>query len=93
MTDNNGLLAQFDKNSTEIVRISRTTYREHELVDLRCFYQDDQGAYQPTKKGLTLKPEVFAELVACSVKALDKLGLDVPELDGEHYAADLFGEE
>ena len=74
------ILSQFDKNSTEQIRISQTIFKGLDLIDVRCYYQDDKGELRPTKKGLMLKPQVFAELVAHSLKALDTLGIHVPDL-------------
>ena len=48
------LVAQFEKNATEVVRISLTEFRGRQLVDVRVYYTDDEGAYRPTRKGISL---------------------------------------
>ncbi|MGQ4810145.1 hypothetical protein NKDENANG_03593 [Candidatus Entotheonellaceae bacterium PAL068K] len=37
------VLAQFEKNATEVVRVSLTNFRGHKLIDLRVYYSDDKG--------------------------------------------------
>ncbi|MCZ6875177.1 MAG: transcriptional coactivator p15/PC4 family protein [bacterium] len=45
------VIAQFEKNATEVVRVSLTEFRGHKLIDLRVYYSDDEGQFKPTKKG------------------------------------------
>ena len=55
------LIAQFEKNATEVVRVSLTEYRGRKLVDVRVYYSDDEGQYRPTKKGVSLSVEVYPD--------------------------------
>ena len=46
---------QFTKNATEEVRASLTEYKGHKLIDLRIYYDpEDGGDRRPTKKGITI---------------------------------------
>jgi hypothetical protein len=56
------LVARIPKNPTEEVRISLTSYRGHELIDFRVFFQDEQGEWRPTKRGVSLSVDAFTEL-------------------------------
>ena len=56
------LIAQFEKNATEVVRVSLTEYRGRKLVDVRVHYSDDAGEYRPTKKGVSLSVDVYPDL-------------------------------
>jgi hypothetical protein len=56
------LVARIAKNPTEEVRVSLTSYRGHDLVDIRVFFQDEQGEWRPTKRGVSLSVDSFAEL-------------------------------
>ncbi|MCB0279682.1 MAG: transcriptional coactivator p15/PC4 family protein [Calditrichaeota bacterium] len=58
-----GLIHEIEKNSTEVIRFSRTEFRGKPLIDIRVFYQDDDGEYKPTKKGITFSPEIFDEFL------------------------------
>lgn len=67
------LVAKIAKNPTEEVRISLTSYRGHDLVDIRVFFQDEQGEWRPTKRGVSLSVDSFAELREAVAKAEEML--------------------
>ena len=67
------LVARIAKNPTEEVRISLTSYRGHDLVDIRVFFQDEQGEWRPTKRGVSLSVDSFSELREAVVKAEEML--------------------
>ena len=57
------VIARFEKNSFEEVRVSLTEFKGKELIDLRVYYQPDgEEEMRPTKKGITISPEKFSEL-------------------------------
>jgi len=41
------------KNSLERIRIQRSEYKGHELIDIRVYYEAENGEWKPTKKGIT----------------------------------------
>ena len=63
------LIAQFEKNATEVVRVSLTEYRKRKLVDVRVYYSDDEGQYRPT--GVSLSLEVYPDFKR-ALAALEK---------------------
>jgi hypothetical protein len=67
------LVARIAKNPTEEVRVSLTSYRGHDLVDIRVFFQDEQGEWRPTKRGVSLSVDSFSELRDAIVKAEEML--------------------
>jgi Transcriptional Coactivator p15 (PC4) len=67
------LVARIAKNPTEEVRVSLTSYRGYDLVDIRVFFQDEQGEWRPTKRGVSLSVDSFAELRDAVVKAEEML--------------------
>ena len=69
------IIAQFEKNATEVVRVSLTEYRGHKLIDLRVYYSDDEGQYRPTKKGVSLAVGLYADFKQAMV-ALEKVLLE-----------------
>jgi hypothetical protein len=69
------VIAQFEKNATEVVRVSLTEYRGHKLLDLRVYYSDDEGQYRPTKKGISLAVGLYAEFKQ-AMQALEKALLE-----------------
>lgn len=68
------LIAKFDKNATEEVRISLTEYKGHELMDLRVYYCPPDGEAVPTKKGITISIELYPELKEAILKLGEELG-------------------
>ena len=56
------IIAEFQKNAVEKVRVALRDYKGKRLIDLRIYYQDDAGEYQPTKKGIALTVEQWPEL-------------------------------
>ena len=75
------ILAEVPKNATEIIRLRHTTFNGIDLLDARVWTlpQVPGGESRPTKKGLTLRPETWAELVDALRNALasEEIGGDV----------------
>lgn len=69
------VIAQFEKNATEVVRVSLTEFRGHKLIDIRVYYSDDEGQYKPTKKGVSLSVGLYTDFKK-GVLALEKALLD-----------------
>ena len=79
------LIAQFEKNATEVVRVSLTEYRKRQFIDVRIYYSDDEGQYRPTKKGVSLSPEVYPDFKR-AMAALEKTLLERDLLTPEDLA-------
>jgi Transcriptional Coactivator p15 (PC4) len=79
------LIAQFEKNATEVVRVSLTEYRGHKLVDVRVYYSDDEGQYRPTKKGVSLSVDVYPDFRRALVE-LEKILLERDLISPEDLA-------
>ena len=69
------LIEQFEKNATEVVRVSLTEYRGRKLVDVRVYYADNEGQYRPTKKGVSLNVDVYPDFKRAML-ALEKILLE-----------------
>ena len=63
------------KSATEEIHLSISEYRGHPYIDLRVYYRDDAGDFQPSRKGLTLAPERWGEFRA----ALEQLEAEMVE--------------
>ena len=79
------LIAQFEKNATEVVRVSLTEYRGRKLVDVRVYYSDDEGQYRPTKKGVSLSVDVYPDFRRALVE-LEKILLERDLISPEDLA-------
>ena len=60
-----------EKNSRESIVVSEIEYKGSKYVDVRVFYKDTDGSLKPTRKGVSLRPEKVAELVAALAAASD----------------------
>jgi len=67
------LIAEIQKNTRERIRISIEEYRGHRLIDCRVYYEDDQGEWRPTKKGIALNNETIDEVANALNKAKSHL--------------------
>jgi hypothetical protein len=57
------ILHQFAKNATEEIRASLTEYKGHKLIDIRIYYEPEDGEERrPTKKGITIDVGLYPEL-------------------------------
>lgn len=71
------ILAEVDKNAREVLRVTSTTYEGIALLDVRCWTKPttptaDDG--KPTKKGLSLRPGLWAQLLPVLQEALQADG-------------------
>ena len=79
------LIEQFEKNATEVVRVSLTEYRGRKLVDVRVYYADNEGQYRPTKKGVSLSVDVYPDFKR-AMRALENILLERDLLSPEDLA-------
>lgn len=52
------------KNSLERIRIQKTEYKGKEYIDMRVFYQDKNGNWKPSPKGITFSPGLLKDIIA-----------------------------
>jgi len=71
-----GPIYSFGKNAVERVHADTTRYKGHSLIDLRIHYEDDDGKWKPTKKGLTLNIDLLPELEAAVAALRQAIGDD-----------------
>jgi hypothetical protein len=67
------LIGEIERNATERVRISTESYKGRDYLDVRIYYQDNNGEWKPTKKGVTISPEKIDELSELVKKASEEL--------------------
>lgn len=56
------LVYSFGKNSREQVRASISRFKGGTYVDLRVYFEGPDGEHHPSRKGLTLAPDILHEL-------------------------------
>ena len=50
------------KSKTEQVRLSVSEFKGKKYIDIRTYFEADDGEYKPTKKGVTLSVDLYSEL-------------------------------
>jgi len=60
----NAPLAVLRKNSREELRINIDEYRGHRLVNLRVWFEADDGEMRPGKQGIAIRLDLLPELRA-----------------------------
>jgi hypothetical protein len=73
MTETSQLVAQFEKNSKEEVRLSVDDFHGRKIINMRVFYKADGNEWRPGKQGLALSVDRYRELA----DAIVKLGEDL----------------
>jgi len=61
MPDDRTVLHEFKRNAEETLRVSLSVFKGKTYVDIRIFYEDSNGELAPTKKGVTVTPELWDE--------------------------------
>lgn len=83
---------QFAKNAAEEVRVSLTEFKGHKLIDVRIYYEpEDGGERRPTKKGITVDVSLYPELKKALLKVEKELIKE--KLIEEEALEELQGEE
>ena len=76
-TDTDVILAEVDKNAREVLRVTSTTYEGIALLDVRCWTRPATptgGECKPTKKGLSLRPDLWREVLPIITAAVEEGG-------------------
>lgn len=71
MAQDNRLIHSFPKNALEEIRVSLNVFRGKQYIDIRTFYKGDDGDFHPSKKGVTLAPDLLSDLEE-SIKKLSE---------------------
>lgn len=73
MTEETQLVAQFEKNSKEEVRVSIDEFHGRKLINLRVFYRTENGQWLPGKQGIALGIDRYRDLADALVKLGEEL--------------------
>ena len=72
MPDDRTVVHEFKRNAEETLRVSLSLFKGKTYIDIRLFYEDANGELAPTKKGVTVTPELWDEFRA-GVAAAEKI--------------------
>jgi hypothetical protein len=56
-------VGEIQKNALEKIIVSTGTYKGYDFVDVRVYYQDKDGEWKPTRKGVAVPPDKLEELI------------------------------
>jgi len=65
-------IAQIEKGE-DIIRVALTEFRKRQYIEIRTYYMADDGEWKPTKKGVTLSPDLMREVHQALGKAFEEL--------------------
>ena len=63
------MLAKIQKNSREEIRISIDDFKGVTLVNLRVWFEVDDGEMRPGRKGIAFRAELLPEILAALCRA------------------------
>jgi len=75
-SNNQRLVAEFDKNAIEKIKIHVNEYNGNQYVDVRIWFLNEarsDGGELPTRKGLRLHCELIPDLITALEKARDTI--------------------
>jgi hypothetical protein len=67
------VVAQFEKNKKEEVRVSVGSFHGRQIINIRVYYKDDDGSWKPGKQGLALSVERYKDLAGAIVQVGEHL--------------------
>jgi len=65
--------AEIEKGE-DLVKVSLTEFKGKQYVEVRTYYMADDGEWKPTRKGITLSPDLMKKVNSALSEALDELG-------------------
>ncbi len=54
---------EVQKNATQRIRIAHRSYKGRNYVDIRLLVVDQVGEYVPTRQGISIRPELLAQVI------------------------------
>lgn len=57
----------------DLIRVELSEFKGNQYVGARIYYMDDKGDWKPTRKGLTLTPDVMVKVRDAINEALKEL--------------------
>ncbi len=68
----NGLDLEIEKGE-DLIRVLLKEFKGRQYVDARIFYMSETGEWMPTRKGLSMTPEIAGQVAGGITKALEEL--------------------
>jgi len=67
------IIGEIQKTGTDKIIVTLKEFKGKTYVDVRTFFENDEGEMVPTKKGVSLTPDNLDELIRLLTEAKEKL--------------------
>lgn len=57
----------------DLVRVNATEFKGRQYIEVRTYYMSEDGEWKPTRKGVTLTPELMDKVHRALGQALEEL--------------------
>lgn len=61
------------EKGTDLVRIELSEFKGNQYIGARIYYMDDKGDWKPTRKGITLTPDLMEQVRDSLTEALEEI--------------------
>lgn len=61
------------EKGTDLVRVELSEFKGNQYIGARIYYMDDKGDWKPTRKGITLTPELMEQVRDALSEALEEV--------------------
>ncbi len=78
------VVASFEKNSREEVRISVDEFRGRKIINIRVYYRSESGTWLPGKQGLAISVDRYRDLAEATLKLGEKLQAEGLMISGQN---------
>lgn len=65
------LVQAIDKTLGNRIHVRISEFKDRDYLDIRNYYEDENGEWKPTRKGIAIPVEFYDELVAAIAAAKD----------------------
>lgn len=66
------VLAEIEKNPMEKIMITISEFKKKKYVDLRVYFMNDEMEWRPTKKGITIAPDLIDQVIDALKRAKEE---------------------
>jgi len=67
------IIGEIQKTGTDKIIVTLKEFKGKTYVDVRTFFENDEGEMVPTKKGVSLTPDNLDQLIRLLTEAKEKL--------------------
>ena len=85
------LVSAIDKGLGNRIHIRISRFKDRDYLDIRNYYEDDEGEWKPTRKGIAVPVEFYDEVMESLTAAkavIDKRAKEAPAAEKEEPAAE-----